>query len=146
MRRASVPLAALTALLSSCTIGAHFSPVTPFEQATNGLYEGEGNGVTGRVPYRLTLSVQDKAGRANGVLQNLESKKTYTGSGTIKGTSGSAQLDMNFYENGDKYRAALHAELSDGHIIGRIRTVLLGQELFPYNINLKKLGGAAPQP
>lgn len=142
--RSRFALLALPVLLSSCAIGAYFSPITPFERATNGLYEGEGNGVTGRVPYRLTLTVQEKSGRASGVLQNLESKKTYTGSGTIKGTSDSAQLDMNFFEGGNKYRAALHAELSGGRIIGRIRTVLLGQELFPYNINLQKVGEVRP--
>ncbi len=137
-------LLALPVVLGSCAIGAYFSPITPFERATNGLYEGEGNGVTGRVPYRLTLTVQEKTGRASGVLQNLESKKTYSGSGTVKGTSESAQLDMNFYEGGNRHRAALHAELAGGRIIGRIRTVLLGQELFPYNVNLVKVSEAQP--
>ena len=153
MRRALAVLA-LPALLAACAPGATFTPITPLERATNGLYQGEGNGLTGRVPYRLTLTVQQKAGRASGVLQNLESKKTYAGSGTIQasageGGAGGVDLDMNFYENGDKYRAALHATIQNRHIIGRLRTVLLGQKLFPYNINLAKLDDAAaptPQP
>lgn len=139
MRRTTLALAALPVILSSCAIGAYFPPITPLERATNGLYEGEGRGLTGRVPYRLTLTIQEKAGRANGVLVNLESKKTYTGSGTFRRTIEGADLDMRFYENGDKFRAAIHAQMRDTSIIGQLKTALLGQELFPYNINFKKV-------
>lgn len=137
-----LPLVVLPAVLSSCAIGAYFSPVTAFERSVNGLYEGEGNGVTGRVPYRLTLTVQEGSGRVNGVLSNLESKKTYTGSGTFKRTPSGGMVDMNFFENGNKFRAAIHAELSGEVLTGRLRTVLLGQELFPYNISFRKVSGS----
>lgn len=134
--------ATLPLLLGSCTLGAYFSPITPFERATNGLYEGEGNGVTGRVPYRLTLTVQQAAGKASGVLQNLESKKNYSGNGTIRMAADGVALDMNFYENGNRYRAALHGTLKDGHIYGQLHTVFLGKQVFPYNVNLARVADA----
>lgn len=130
---------ALPALLGSCAIGAYFPPITPLERATNGLYEGEGKGITGRVPYRLTLSLQENSGRANGVLTNLESQKTYAGSGTFKRSPEGGWLDMNFYEGGSKLRAAIHAELKGENVIGQLRTVLFGRELLPYNINFRKV-------
>ena len=136
-----IPVLALPAVLGSCAIGAYFSPVTALERSVNGLYEGEGNGVTGRVPYRLTLTVQEQAGRVNGVLTNLESKKTYTGSGSFKRTQAGGQVDMNFFENGNKFRAAIHADLSGDTLTGKLRTVLLGKELFPYNITFRKVSG-----
>ena len=86
-----LPLLALPALLGSCAIGAYFSPISALERSVNGLYEGEGNGVTGRVPYRLTLTLQEQAGRVSGVLTNLESKKTYTGSGSFRRTQAGGQ-------------------------------------------------------
>lgn len=138
------PAAALTALalpavLGSCAIGAYFPPITPLERATNGLYEGEGKGMTGRVPYRLTLSLQESSGRASGVLTNLESQKTYAGSGTFKRSPDGGWLDMNFFEGGNKFRAAIHAELKGENVIGQLRTVLFGREILPYNINFKKV-------
>lgn len=139
MRPQRVAVLALPVLLSSCALGAYFSPITALEHTANGLYEGEGNGITGRVPYRFTLTLQEKSGRANGVLVNLESQKTYTGSGSFKRTPSGGYLDLNFFENGSKYRAVMHAELTGQSIIGQVKTVLLGQQLFPYNINLKKL-------
>lgn len=134
-----LPLLALPALLGSCAIGAYFSPISALERSVNGLYEGEGNGVTGRVPYRLTLTLQEQAGRVSGVLTNLESKKTYTGSGSFRRTQAGGQVDMNFFENGNKFRAAIHADLSGDTLTGKLRTVLLGKELFPYNISFKKV-------
>lgn len=144
MRRSTLLLAALPVILSSCAIGAYFPPITALERTTNGIYEGEGNGITGRVPYRLTLTIQEKAGRANGVLQNLESKKTYTGSGTFRRTIDGADVDMNFFENGNKFRAVIRAQMQGSNLIGQLKTVLLGQELFPYNINFKKVDAATP--
>ncbi|WP_167757952.1 hypothetical protein [Deinococcus fonticola] len=134
-----LPVLALPALLGSCAIGAYFSPVTAFERSVNGMYEGEGNGITGRVPYRLTLTVQEQAQRANAVLVNLESRKTYTGSGKFTRTTTGGQLDLNFFEDGNKFRAAIHADLTPETISGQLRTVLLGRELLPYNITFKKV-------
>lgn len=139
--RAALPLAALllTPALGGCALGAYINPETPLERAVNGTYEGVGNGITGRVPYRLVLNVQERAGRASGVLTNLESKKAYAATGSFRPAEGGGAIDLTMYEGGDKYRAALHGELRGGTIAGQLKTVLLGRELFPYNVTLNKV-------
>lgn len=139
--RAVLSLAALllAPVLGGCAFGAYISPETPLERTVNGTYEGVGNGITGRVPYRLVLTVQERAGRASGVLTNLESKKAYAATGSFRPAEGGGALDLTMYEGGDKYRAALHGDLRAGAITGQIKTVLLGKELFPYNVTLNKV-------
>ena len=141
-------LAALASSLSSCAWGAYFSPLTALERSVNGLYEGLGVGGTGRVPYRLTLTIQEREGRASGVLTNLESRKSYASSGTFKkaalsGTPGGA-LDLQMYENGDQHRANLHAVISGEKISGTLRTVLLGRELLGYVVELNRVNAVVP--
>ncbi|MFC5847927.1 hypothetical protein [Deinococcus petrolearius] len=129
----------LAPVLGGCAVGAYISPATPLERAVNGTYEGVGSGLTGRVPYRLVLTVQERTGRASGVLTNLESKKAYAATGSFRPAAGGGALDLTMYEEGDRYRAALHGELRAGAITGQIKTVLLGKELFPYNVTLNKV-------
>lgn len=141
MRRVS--LLALALLLAGCAPRVNFTPLTPLEETTNGLYQGEGVGLTGRIPYRLTLAVQERSAQASGVLHNLSSGKIYAGSGTFRTTTTGGILDMNFYENGQSFRATLHADLQGDKLSGKLRTVLLGKELLPYNIALKRVEPSA---
>ncbi|GGM05994.1 hypothetical protein [Deinococcus aerophilus] len=142
--RSNRPLAAAAALLlppvlSGCALGAYLSPLTPLERAANGTYEGIGVGGTGRVPYRLTLTVQEREGRATGVLVNLESRKAYAASGTFKRSEAGGALELNLYENGDQHRANLHAVLNGPKISGVLRTVVLGRELLGYTVELNRV-------
>ncbi len=134
----------LPPVLSSCAFGAYLSPMTPLERAVNGTYEGIGVGGTGRVPYRMTLTVQEREGRAAGVITNLESRKVYAASGTFKRLDQGGALEMNLFENGDKHRGNLHATLNGTKISGVLRTVLLGRELLGYTIELNQVPGAGP--
>ncbi|UBV41538.1 hypothetical protein LAJ19_07635 [Deinococcus taeanensis] len=132
-------------LLGSCAWGAYFPPVTALEQQVNGVYEGVGVGPTGRVPYRLALSVVERDGRVSGSLVNLESRKTYAGNGTFKRLQDGTELTMNLYENGAA-RANLylvHRE-HDGQarLDGHLRTVLLGREALGYTLTLHPTQGA----
>lgn len=120
-------------------IGAYISPTTALERAVNGTYEGIGTGLTGRVPYRMTLTVMEREGRATGAILNLESKKAYAFAGTFKRTPEGGYLDLNLYENGDKHRGNIHGELQGVKLSGTLRTVLLGKELLSYNLNLSKV-------
>lgn len=143
----AVLLPVLPLLLGACAWGATFSPITPLEREVNGLYEGLGVGGTGRVPYRLTLTVQERAQKASGVLVNLESRKSYAATGTFKRAAGGYALELTMFENGDQHRANLHATWqSGGKIGGLLRTVLLGRELLGYGVNLNKVSEAAPVP
>lgn len=132
------PLLTLPLLGSCALLTPHVAPLTAFERAANGLYEGEGTNLVSRIPYRLTLTVQEGRGQASGVLTNLASHKTYTGSGTFKRSEKGGTLDMNFFENGHSYRATLRAEWQDGQLLGQVRSVLAGRELLTYNLSLKK--------
>ncbi|MEO6751118.1 MAG: hypothetical protein ABIP85_05020, partial [Chthoniobacteraceae bacterium] len=106
-------------------------------------------GGTGRVPYRLTLTVQEREGRATGVMTNLESRKAYAASGTFKrsATGGALELgllELGLYENGDKHRGNLYVTLSSSKVSGVLRTVLLGRELLGYTIELNQVPGGIP--
>ncbi|MDB5045586.1 MAG: hypothetical protein JWQ08_1636 [Deinococcus sp.] len=87
-------------LLGSCAWGAYLPPSTALERQVNGVYEGIGVGPTGRVPYRLSISLVERDGRASGTLVNLESRKTYAGSGTFKRLQDGTDLTLNLYEKG----------------------------------------------
>ena len=139
-------LCTLPALLGSCAWGAFLSPLTPLERRVNGLYEGIGVGGTGRVPYRLTLTIQQREGRATAVLVNDESHKTYAGSGTFKTSGDGGALELNFYENGKDHRANLHATVSGTKVNGTLRTVLLERELLGYVVDLNKVSDEASLP
>lgn len=134
--------AALLPVLSSCTLGARIDPSTALERALNGTYEGVGVGGTGRVPYRLLLGIQERGGRASGVLTNLESRKAYAVSGQFERAGSLAEsggtLDVNLYEDGDKFRGTLRAEIAGTKLQGTLRTVLLGRELLGYTVTLER--------
>lgn len=141
-------LLAAPLLLPGCALGANIAASTALERAVSGVYEGVGSGLTGRVPYRLLLSVQEREGRATGVLTNLESRKAYALSGSFQrvGTAGGS-IEVNLYESGDNLRGTLRAELGAGKLSGTLRTVLLGRELLSYTMNLdKQEAGAATVP
>ncbi|PNY82721.1 hypothetical protein [Deinococcus koreensis] len=144
IRRALRPaaLSVLAVSLSGCAWGAFLSPLTALERSVNGLYEGIGVGGTGRVPYRLTLTIQEREGRAAGVLTNLESRKSYAASGTFRKAAQGGALELQMYENGDQHRANLHAVVAGEKINGTLRTVLLGKELLGYVVELNKVGAA----
>jgi hypothetical protein len=135
--------ATLPLVLASCALGAYLSPQTTLERRMNGVYEGVGVGGTGRVPYRLTLSVQQREGRATAVLVNDESRKAYAGSGTFRPTGDGGTLELKFFENGDQHRANLHATVAGARLSGTLRTVLLERELLGYTVELHKVEGAA---
>jgi hypothetical protein len=143
-RLAVAALLLLPPVLSGCAFGAYLSPLTPLERAVNGTYEGIGVGGTGRVPYRMTLTVQEREGRATGVITNLESRKAYAASGTFKRSGNGGALELNLFENGDKHRGNLHATVTETKISGVLRTVLLGRELLGYTIELNRVGESAP--
>lgn len=144
--RAPALLPLLLPALTGCAIGAYISPMTAWERAVAGTYEGVGVGGTGRVPYRLVLNVQQRGGQVSGVLTNLESRKAYALSGTFeRPTGGSAgdevRLDGNLYESGDKHRGTLRGTLGPKAFKGTLRTVLLGKELLGYELELTKVDG-----
>lgn len=139
-----LPAALLLPALTSCAFGAYIAGNTPLERAINGTYEGVGVGGTGRVPYRLVLSVQERGGRASGVITNLESHKAYAVSGSFRRSGEGGSLDVNLYEGGDKLRGTLRAELQQDRLGGTLRTVLLGKELLGYVVNLQKVGADTP--
>lgn len=141
----TLPLLTMPLLGSCALLNPRVSPLTAFERAANGLYEGEGTNLMSRIPYRLTLTVQEGRGQASGVLTNLASHKTYTGSGTFKRSDTGGTLDMNFFENGHAYRATLRAEWQDGQLLGQVRSVVAGRELLTYNLSMKK-SDAPPAP
>ncbi len=143
--RALLPLL-LPAVLGSCALGAYLSPQTALERRVNGLYEGIGVGATGRVPYRLTLTIQQREGRATAVLVNDESRKSYAGSGTFKVNGDGGALELSFYENGKDHRANLHGTMTGTTISGTLRTVLLERELLGYVVNLNKVSEATVIP
>lgn len=139
--------AALLPALTGCAFGAYIAGNTPLERAVNGTYEGVGVGGTGRVPYRLILSVQEREGRASGVITNLESRKAYAVSGKFQRVGAGGSLDVNLFENGDKLRGTLRAEIAGTKLSGTLRTVLLGKELLGYTVNLEKqVPGTSPTP
>lgn len=135
-RRAS--LALLLPALTGCAIGAYISPLSPLERQFNGTYEGVGKGPTGHVPYRLLLSLQPKAGKVSGVLTNLESRKAYALSGTFQQAGDRLTLDTALFEDGDKHRGNLRGVWEGGKLSANLRTVLLGQELLSYNLELTR--------
>ena len=141
-----LPAALLLPALTGCAFGAYISGNTPLEKALNGTYEGIGVGGTGRVPYRLVLSVQEREGRASGVITNLESRKAYAISGSFKRLGNGGSLDVNLYEDGDKLRGTLRGDLKDGKLSALLRTVLLGKELLGYVVNLEKVDGKQAAP
>lgn len=137
----------LVPLLTGCALGAYISPVTPLERAVNGTYEGIGVGGTGRVPYRLVLSVQEREGRASGAITNLESRKAYAVSGKFLRAGDGGSLDVALHEDGDKYRGTLRGQITGTKFSGVLRTVLLGRELLGYNVTLERQAvGAVPAP
>ncbi|EYB68195.1 hypothetical protein DEIPH_ctg025orf0028 [Deinococcus phoenicis] len=139
-----LPAAALLTALTGCAFGAYIGANTPLERAINGTYEGIGVGGTGRVPYRLILYVQEREGRASGVITNLESHKAYAVSGQFRRAGPGGNIDVNLYEDGDKLRGTLRAEITGTKLSGVLRTVLLGKELLGYTVNLdKQVEGAA---
>lgn len=133
-----LPALCLLPALTGCVPGAVISPQTPLELRLGGTYEGVGAGVTGRVPYRLVLSLQEREGRATGVLTNLESRKAYALSGRFQPAGTGGTLDANLYENGDQWRATLRGTLTGDQLRGTLRTVLLGQELLNYAVTLDR--------
>ena len=138
--------ALLVPALTGCAIGAYISPMTAWERAVAGTYEGIGVGGTGRVPYRLVLNVQQRGGKVSGVLTNLESQKAYALSGTLETLKGEeptdeVRLDGNLYESGDKHRGTLRGTLSPKAFKGTLRTVLLGKELLGYELEMTKVDG-----
>lgn len=130
--------AALLPALSGCTLGARIDASTALERALNGTYEGVGVGGTGRVPYRLLLGIEERGGRASGVLTNLESRKAYAVSGKFQRAGPGGTLDVNLYEDGDKFRGTLRAEIAGKQLQGTLRTVLLGRELLGYTVTLER--------
>ena len=145
MRRHPAPLTLTAALLlplalSGCAFGAYFPPTTTLERQISGVYEGVGVGPTGRVPYRLTLGLVERDGRASGSLVNLESRKVYAGSGPFKRLADGTELTLNLYENGT-HRANLYLIRRDTGgtvtVDGHLRTVLLGREALGYTLSLK---------
>lgn len=146
-----LPLLAAPLLLPGCALGANIAANTALERAVSGVYEGMGSGLSGRVPYRLLLSVQEREGRATGVLTNLESRKAYAVSGSFQrvGAAGGS-IEVNLYEGGDNLRGTLRAEIGTGKVTGTLRTVLLGRELLTYNVTLDKqeagTGATPPSP
>jgi hypothetical protein len=152
MRRLSLRLPAvaplLAPLLGSCAWGAYLPPSTALERQVNGMYEGIGVGPTGRVPYRLTVSLVERDGLASGTLVNLESHKTYAGSGSFKRLQDGTELTLNLYENGHhRANVSLVRREQNGQISldGVLRTVLLGREILGYTLNLYPMQ-APPQP
>ncbi|UQN09978.1 hypothetical protein [Deinococcus sp. QL22] len=147
MRRLT-PLATLVLapLLGSCAWGAYLPPSTALERQINGQYEGIGVGPTGRVPYRFNVALVERDGRASGTLVNLESRKTYAGSGTFKRLQDGTELTLNLYENG-RHRANVYLVRRDQNgqvsLDGHLRTVLLGRETFGYTLSLKPMQGVA---
>ncbi|WP_102126221.1 hypothetical protein [Deinococcus planocerae] len=136
---------ALLTALTGCALGAFISPTTPLERAVGGTYEGVGVGGTGRVPYRLVLSVQEREGKASGVMTNLESRKAYAVSGKFQRVENGGAIDVGLFEEGNKYRGTLRGEIVGTKFSGVLRTVLLGRELLGYNVTLEKqTGEAAP--
>ncbi|WP_246580377.1 hypothetical protein [Deinococcus aestuarii] len=135
--------AVLLPALTGCALGAFISPTTPLERAVNGTYEGIGVGGTGRVPYRLVLSVQEREGKASGVMTNLESRKAYAVSGKFQRVQGGGGLDVGLFEEGNKYRGTLRGQIQGNKFSGVLRTVLLGRELLGYNVTLDKQTGEA---
>lgn len=133
-----LPVAALLPALTGCALGAYIGANTSLERALNGTYEGIGVGGTGRVPYRLLLSVQEREGRASGVITNLESRKAYAVSGKFERAGQGGSIDVNLYEDGDKLRGTLRAQIAGTKLSGTLRTVLLGRELLGYTVNLEK--------
>jgi hypothetical protein len=129
----------LAPVLGGCAWGAYLPPTTALERQINGMYEGIGTGPTGRVPYRLTVSVVERDGRASGSLVNLESHKTYAGSGTFKRLQDGTELTLNLYENG-RHRANVYLVRREQNgqvsLDGYLRTVLLGREALGYTLNL----------
>lgn len=152
MRRHPAPLTLTAALLlplalSGCAFGAYFPPTTPLERQISGVYEGVGVGPTGRVPYRLTLGLVERDGRASGSLVNLESRKVYAGSGPFKRLTDGTELTLKLYENG-AHRANLYLVRRDtgGTVTmdGHLRTVLLGREALGYTLQLRPIPPAQP--
>lgn len=152
MRRHPTPLTLTAALLlplalSGCAFGAYFPPTTTLERQISGVYEGVGIGPTGRVPYRLTLGLVERDGRASGSLVNLESRKVYTGSGPFKRLADGTELTLKLYENG-AHRANLYLIRRDtgGTVTldGHLRTVLLGREALGYTLQLRPIPPAQP--
>lgn len=138
----------LVPLLGSCAWGAYLPPSTALERQVNGMYEGIGVGPTGRVPYRLTVSLVERDGLASGTLVNLESHKTYAGSGSFKRLQDGTELTLNLYENGHhRANVSLVRREQNGQISldGVLRTVLLGREILGYTLNLHPMQ-APPQP
>lgn len=134
---------ALLSTLTGCAFGAFISPTTPLERALNGTYEGIGVGGTGRVPYRLVLSVQEREGTASGVMTNLESHKAYAVSGKFQRVQGGGSLDVGLFEGGNKHRGTLRGQIQGNQFSGVLRTVLLGRELLGYNVTLERQTGEA---
>ncbi|GHG20347.1 hypothetical protein CBQ26_13275 [Deinococcus indicus] len=152
MRRHPAPLTLTAALLlplalSGCAFGAYFPPTTSLERQISGVYEGVGVGPTGRVPYRLTLGLVERDGRASGSLVNLESRKVYAGSGPFKRLVDGTELTLKLYENG-AHRANLYLVRhdKDGTVTlnGHLRTVLLGREALGYTLQLRPIPPAQP--
>lgn len=140
----ALPAAVLLLVLTGCALGARIDANTPLERTLNGTYEGVGVGGTGRVPYRLILYVQEREGRASGVITNLESRKAYALSGSFKRGGEGGALDANLYEDGDKLRGTLRGELGNKTFSGTLRTVLLGKELLGYVVTLDKVEPTPP--
>ncbi|MEF2278688.1 hypothetical protein V3W47_10275 [Deinococcus sp. YIM 134068] len=142
-----LPAALLLPTLTGCAFGAYLNPSTSLERALNGTYEGIGVGGTGRVPYRLVLSVQEREGRASGVMTNLESRKAYAVSGKFQRGENGGGIDVGLFEEGNKYRGTLRGQITGTKFSGVLRTVLLGRELLGYNVTLdKQTGEYVPPP
>lgn len=144
--RTALTAAHLATVLASCAWGAVITPSTPLERAVNGTYEGIGVGGTGRVPYRLILTVQEREGRAAGALTNLESRKAYAVTGTFRRTPDGGFLELNLYENGDRHRGNIHGQVQGAQLTGTLRTVLLEREWLGYTLNLRRLNAPPDSP
>ncbi|AAF11062.1 hypothetical protein [Deinococcus radiodurans] len=133
-------------VLTGCTLGAKITPLTALEKQVNGLYEGVGSGPTGRVPYRLVLTVQPRGQQVSGVLTNLESRKAYALSGSYQAAGDALTLDTALFEKGEQHRGNLRGELKDGELNGQLRTVVFGKELLSYSLRLQRVTDAAAEP
>ena len=97
------------------------------------------------MPYRLTLTLQEQAGRVSGVLTNLENRKAYALSGSFEQKGNTLTLDTSLFEQGNQHRGNLRGEVREGEFSGQLRTVLFGKELLSYRVTLGRVSseGAA---
>lgn len=144
-------LAALLPLaLTGCSImGSGLTPYTPLEAQYSGTYEGTLSGLTGTSAARLVLSVSEPTGTASGVLTNLRSGKSYTFSGEFIPLPQGGSVSAKLFEKGDHHAANLTAGLSmngsSARLEGRLKTLLLWQEVLEYQVSLTRVAEVGQQ-